>query len=71
MSINNTSNDIKKGLYDIAICDLEKQKLDNPNISELYDELISLINGYKNGCVKEESEYMDIINKITDIIDQN
>lgn len=64
MSIGNIYNDIDKGLYDLAICEIKQIKSERSHLAEICDKLICLVESYKNGVNKYKKDYGALIDLI-------
>lgn len=65
MGVSNIYNDIDKGLYDLAINELQKIKKQNKYLQNDCDRLIDLITSYKIGHKKKyKKDWEPLIEKI-------
>ncbi len=64
MGKGNIYNDIQKGLYDLAINEINEIKKQSPFLVNSCDQLIELIGSYKNGSKKYKKDWQPILEKI-------
>lgn len=64
MGKGNIYNDIKKGLYGLAIIEVESIKNEKPFLEEQCNSLIELLEKYKNGIKPKKEDYMLLLEKI-------
>ena len=62
MGKGNIYNDIQKGLYGLAIIEVESIKKQKPSLEEECNLLIELLN--KNGVRPKKKDYMPLLEKI-------
>jgi hypothetical protein len=64
MGKGNIYNDIQKGLYELAILEVESIKKQNIFLKYQCDSLIQLLESYKNGIKPKKKDYMPLLEKI-------
>jgi len=64
MGKGNIYNDIQKGLYGLAIIEVESIKNQTPPLEEQCNSLIELLEKYKNGIKPKKKDYMPLLEKI-------